>query len=184
MPLELNQKSAGRSPCTAGASAEFFNPSPKEHIMARQTTRKSAGKTTRKSPRGSAKNLQQAVAKSAQKIWLAGLGAFNAAQAEGTKAFERLVKQGKEIEQMTRNIAGDQIVAVASRAGTTLDKLEKVFEQRVEKALKALGVPTARDVSQLSRRVAELSNRVEKLTGKPAPRARRAASARKAAAAA
>ncbi|MFZ5558144.1 MAG: phasin family protein [Pseudomonadota bacterium] len=151
--------------------------------MARQTTRKSAGKTTRRSARGSAKNLQQTVARSAHQIWLAGLGAFTAAQEEGTKAFERLVKQGKEIEHMTRKMAGGQIDAVTTRASSTLDKLEKVFEQRVEKALKALGVPTAKDVHNLSRRVGELSSQVEKLASKPAtPRARRAAKPRKAAA--
>ncbi len=147
--------------------------------MARKTTRK----TTRKSTRATSASLPQSVANSAHQIWLAGLGAFTAAQEQGTKAFERLVKEGKEIEQMTRKMAGEQIGAVTSRAGTTLDKLEKVFEQRVERALKALGVPTAKDVNNLSRRVSELSSQVDKLAGRPAkaakPRARRASKAGK-----
>jgi poly(hydroxyalkanoate) granule-associated protein len=150
--------------------------------MARKTTRKTTGKTARKTATAgkSAKMLQQAVAKSAHQIWLAGLGAFTAAQEEGSKAFERLVHQGKEIEQMTRKMAGGQIDAVTSRATSTLDKLEKVFEQRVERALKALGVPSARDVHSLSRRVGELTTQVEKLSGKTVkPRARRAAKPRR-----
>ncbi|HEX9180287.1 MAG TPA: phasin family protein, partial [Burkholderiales bacterium] len=46
--------------------------------------------------------------------------------------------------------------------------LEKVFEERVARALKALGVPTAKEVDHLARRVAELTREVEALTGKPA----------------
>ncbi|WP_296444252.1 phasin family protein, partial [Rhodoferax sp. UBA5149] len=38
--------------------------------------------------------LTGSVKDSAQQIWQAGLGAFNKAQAEGTKAFEALVKEG------------------------------------------------------------------------------------------
>lgn len=62
---------------------------------------------------------------------------------------------------------------LASRATGTLDKLEHVFEERVARALKALGVPTAKDVDRLARRVAELDTHVEALIGKkarPAPR--------------
>ncbi len=36
--------------------------------------------------------LSDAVKESAQQIWLAGLGAFSKAQAEGGKVFEALVK--------------------------------------------------------------------------------------------
>ena len=38
-------------------------------------------------------HLSSSVKDSAQLIWQAGLGAFNKAQAEGTKAFEALVKE-------------------------------------------------------------------------------------------
>ena len=50
--------------------------------------------------------------------------------------------------------------ATTSRA---VSRLEHVFEQRVSRAIAALGVPSARDVRALSRQVAELQQSVEKL---------------------
>ena len=41
--------------------------------------------------------------------------------------------------------------------------LEKVFEERVSKAISKLGVPTSRDVRALSRQVAQLQASVEQL---------------------
>lgn len=50
-----------------------------------------------------------------------------------------------------------------SRTVEAVTHLEKVFEQRVSRAMSRLGVPTARDVRTLSRRVAELQASVERL---------------------
>jgi poly(hydroxyalkanoate) granule-associated protein len=44
-----------------------------------------------------------------------------------------------------------------------VSQLEKIFEQRVARALARLGVPTRRDVRALSRKVAELQASVESL---------------------
>ena len=52
--------------------------------------------------------------------------------------------------------ARDQTVRVVSQ-------LEKVFEQRVQKAVSRLGVPSAAEVRALSRQVAELKANVAKL---------------------
>lgn len=114
--------------------------------------------------------LAQAVAESGRQIWLAGLGAFAKAQEEGGKVFDLLVKQGKELEVRTREMAGGSVHEFTSRATGTLDKLEQVFEARVSRALKRLGVPTAREVEQLSKRVAHLNAQVEALIEKK-PRA-------------
>lgn len=123
------------------------------------------------------------VTESARQIWLAGLGAFARAQKEGGKVFENLVKQGQQLEAKTRELAGGRVEMLASRATGTLDKLEHVFEERVARALKALGVPTARDVDRLARRVAELDAHVEEMIGtKPRPAAKRAPRAKKTAA--
>jgi ElaB/YqjD/DUF883 family membrane-anchored ribosome-binding protein len=55
-------------------------------------------------------------------------------------------------------------------AGGTWDKLEQVFEDRVERALSKLGVYTQNDVQRLAARVDELSDAVNallKAAGKP-----------------
>lgn len=108
------------------------------------------------------------VKESGHEIWLAGLGAFAKAQEEGGKVYNALVKEGRHIEAKTRQQAGERVDELASRASGTIDRLEKVFEERVARALKALGVPTAKEVDHLARRVAELTREVEALTGKPA----------------
>ena len=143
-------------------------------------------------PVESAKDLSQSVLNSSHQIWLAGLGAFSRAQAEGMKVFETLVRQGERLEEKTRRAASDTAAAArgAARAkakemqqmaGGTWDKLEQVFEDRVERALSKLGVYTQNDVQRLAARVDELSDAVNELLkaagGKPVakPAGRRAA---------
>ncbi|MBV1775661.1 phasin family protein [Burkholderiaceae bacterium DAT-1] len=108
--------------------------------------------------------LTSTIKDSAQQIWLAGLGAFAKAQLEGTKVFDALVKEGETIQKKTRKVADEKIADVTGKAVDTWDKLEGVFEARVQRALSSLGVPSRKDIDVLSKRVAELSALVERLT--------------------
>ena len=92
-------------------------------------------------------HLAASVKESAQQIWLAGMGAFSKAQAEGGKVFETLVKEGISLQKKTQGLAEDKIS---------------------EKALGELGVPTAKDVDALVKRVDALAAAVAKLS-KTAP---------------
>lgn len=114
---------------------------------------------------GADSNLSATIRESAQQIWLAGLGAFAKAQAEGNKVFDALVREGEAIQAKTRKVAEDKVTEMAAKATGTWDKLEQVFENRVAKALNSLGVPTKRDIDALAKRVAELTAEVEKLNG-------------------
>lgn len=108
----------------------------------------------------------QAVRDSAQKIWLAGIGAFERAKADGPKMFEMLVKQGREFTGRARDAADQALRNVrkqANDAGGKWDKLEQVFEDRVSRSLGKLGVLTGRDVEDLSRQVRELNESVRNL---------------------
>ena len=136
--------------------------------------------------------LAQSVRESAQQIWLAGMGAFAKAQEGRLKVFEALIKEGSNLQRKTQNAAEEKIGEVThrmsamagdvgARAGQHWDKLESIFEQRTAKALNKLGVPTAKDVDALIRRVDELAAAVARLSkaearpaAKPAP-AKRAA---------
>jgi poly(hydroxyalkanoate) granule-associated protein len=113
---------------------------------------------------GTDNQLASTIKDSAQQIWLAGLGAFVKAQEEGSKLFEALVKEGEALQAKTRKAAEDRVVAFTGKATDTWDKLEKVFEDRVARAIHSLGVPTKQDVQALSRRVAELTEAVQKLS--------------------
>ena len=121
-----------------------------------------------------AKDLSKSVLESSRQIWLAGLGAFSRAQAEGMKVFESLVRQGEAVETKTRQAATEtasaarhaaqaQAKEVQQMAGGTWDKLEKVFEDRVARALSRLGVHTQSDVDRLAARVDALSEAVNEL---------------------
>jgi poly(hydroxyalkanoate) granule-associated protein len=118
--------------------------------------------------------LAHAVSESGREIWLAGLGAFATARHEGSKLFDLLVKEGKDLETRTRSFAGSSVTQLRSRATGTLGKLERAFEQRVAKAMKGVGVPTAREVEQLSRRVAQLDRNVAQLVSRKSGGNRRA----------
>lgn len=94
---------------------------------------------------------------------------------ESSKFFDRLVKEGGKLEGKGRKAASDTVSGVRddveNRVGkvretaqSNWDKLEKVFEQRVARALSKLGVPTSDEISQLSNRVAELNKRVRELS--------------------
>ena len=124
---------------------------------------------------GAADNqFSQTVKDSAQQIWLAGLGAFAKAQAEGMKAFSSLVKEGESIQSRTTKVAGEKVAEAAAKASGTWDKLEQVFEDRVARSLSSLGVPTKKDIETLSKRVAELTEVAQNLNGTAKP-TRRAA---------
>ena len=115
--------------------------------------------------------LANSVKESAREIWLAGMGAFAKAHAEGRQVFETLVKEGSSLQKKTQGVAEEKFGEVTSRmtsmadevtakAGQHWDKLESIFEERTAKALKKLGVPTAKDVQALVARVDALSAQV------------------------
>ena len=115
---------------------------------------------------GEATEMQFAarIRESANQIWLAGLGAFSKAQEEGLKMFESLVEEGEKIQEKTKTAADGRIAEGRSKATGAWDRLEQVFEDRVERALHRLNVPSRKDVDILSQRVAELTEMTKKLT--------------------
>ncbi|MBO9829179.1 phasin family protein [Xanthomonas sp. A2111] len=123
-----------------------------------------------------AEKLSKRLGESAQQVWLAGVGAFGRAQAEGGKLFETLVKEGLSLEQSTRKLAGGGVDAVRDavenrvgqareRAADTWDRLEKVFEDRVQRALRRLEVPSREDLGALIERVDALNGELRHLRG-------------------
>jgi poly(hydroxyalkanoate) granule-associated protein len=140
--------------------------------------------------------LIQTVRDSAQQIWMAGVGAFAKAQAEGGKVYEALVKEGEGLSKKTRKLAEARFAGMSGNVSKTAnewsnkaqssateawDKLEQVFEDRVARALNRLGVPTAREVASLTKQVETLTASVNRLSGKPAPRTAAAAAKKPAA---
>ena len=125
--------------------------------------------------------LASAVRDSAEQIWLAGLGAFAKAQQEGTKVFEALVREGDLLQRRTRAVTEERLEEVADRfteattqltrqASQSWDMLEQVFEDRVARALSHLGVPSTRDIRELTEMLKALDQRISELDAMPAAR--------------
>lgn len=111
--------------------------------------------------------IVDAVVGSAQQIWQAGLGAFARAQQEGTELFDKLVRDGVDLHELTQKMAGDKLSGVAERAGRladsvgrqasgSWDRIEKLFEERVARSMRALGVPSHDELDVLRGELAEL----------------------------
>jgi len=131
--------------------------------------------------------LAGTVKDSAQQIWLAGLGAFAKAQEEGSKVFDALVKEGMSIQRKTQAAAEEKLSEATARMATMAtglsskatgqwDKLENIFEERVSRALKKLGVPSSKDIDELIARIEELNRNVARLSAKSGAAPRTSAS--------
>ena len=101
------------------------------------------------------------VRESATRIWLAGLGAFSKAEQEGAKMFEALVAEGEKFQERT----DERLAEMREKATGTWNKLEKVFDDRVGRALHVFNVPSRKDIDVLSKRVNELTVTTKKLSG-------------------
>jgi len=163
--------------CRGGARAEATT----SHKTGGSMARKSKSRT--QSDPGSS-DAAQAIRDSAQKIWLAGLGAFERARTEGPRMFETLVEQGRNMGARAMGAADEALKSVreADYSGGRWDKLEQVFEDRVSKSLGRLGVLTARDVEDLSRQVSELNDTVRKMMAATTRQAAKGGGAKKGAA--
>ena len=130
-------------------------------------------------------------------IWLAGLGAMAQAQAQaraqGSKAFETLVADGLAFQRKSQAVAQEKLqeatahfnqlaqgissglhTGLVQPAGVKVDRLEHMFEDRVARALKSLGLPSAQEVADLQERVAALEAALAATASKAAPRKRAA----------
>ena len=122
-----------------------------------------------------AENLQSEVKDSAQKIWLAGLGAMSMAGEEGNKLFKTLIEKGQEFE--SRQTAAP-VDAVKTGIGSAKERVEDVWgrvesmiNERIGQAFQTFGVPTRDEIADLTNRVDALMDALNKLNAEKAPEA-------------
>lgn len=144
---------------------------------------------TRQAPAGTSEEpLVTAIRDSANRIFLAGLGAFAKAQEEGSKVFDslvdegtttfdRLVKEAGAVQTRAVGAADDTMAKMKTAAAETWNRLEGIFEDRVADVLRGLNVATKSDIDNLERRLKVLvaarkkpSGSSKKVPSRPAAR--------------
>ena len=105
---------------------------------------------------------------SAHDIWLAGLGAFALAGEEGGRLFKQLVKRGEGMEKVNKV----RIQKLTQRAGSfrgearhAVTRIATPIEAGMNSAMHRLGVPTRKEIANLTKRVEELTRVVSKARG-------------------
>jgi len=121
--------------------------------------------STPKKPAKGASHPKEPLHSAASKdIWLAGLGAMAQAQAA---AQEQIHEAAAHFNQLTQGLSA----GLAQPMAVKVDRLEHLFEDRVARALKSLGLPTAQEVADLQMRVAALEAALGKSATPAKPKA-------------
>ena len=121
-----------------------------------------------------AERITRELGGSAQQVWLAGIGALARAQSEGSRLFEQLAEEGRQVgsdpggngaaarlENLRQSL--DAAVGKAqARAGEAWESMGRVFEQRVQQALRQLEVPTREDLDALGARIDALTRELQR----------------------
>lgn len=116
------------------------------------------------------KDIQDEVKQSAQKIWLAGVGALASAEEEGSKLFNSLVKKGEQYEAQGKQRIGEvkaRVEQVVGKAEGSIDKLGDAVDEKVAETIQRLGVPSRDEINTLTKRVEELTIKVDQLKATP-----------------
>jgi len=115
-------------------------------------------------------DVQNEVVQSAQKIWLAGIGALVTAEEEGSKLFNSLVKKGEGYEAQGKQRVGDvraRVEQIVGQAEGSMERLGDALDEKVADAIKRLGVPSRDEIAQLTKSVEELTVKVDSLKATP-----------------
>ena len=99
------------------------------------------------------------------------------AQEKAGEVVDSLVKEGEKLRDQTRKLAEEKVGEMKERVGEvremvegaktkavdTLDNLEQLFEERVARALKRLGVPTRDDLQSIAKRLEAMNDLIQGL---------------------
>jgi hypothetical protein len=123
-----------------------------------------APSTPKKPAKGASHPSEPLHSAASKDIWLASLGAMAQAQAA---AQVQINEAAAHFNQMTQGLSAGLVQPMAPK----VDRLEHLFEDRVARALKSLGLPTAHEVADLQERVAALEATLGKSAAPAKPKA-------------
>jgi poly(hydroxyalkanoate) granule-associated protein len=160
----------------------------KDKRSARKRPRKQPGRRTAsaippqaRKARAGGEAAQVQLLQAVQQIWLAGMGAMGRGQRDGPAAFQDAVMEGLRLLNHSRSVAQGMVrdafesaqETLQSRVGNareqaqeTMDNIEALFQSRVQRVMRQMGVPTAEEIRILTRRVSELNENVRQLNAR------------------
>jgi len=113
--------------------------------------------------------MKKELKNSINNIWLAGLGVVSLAQKEAVKAYDALLKEGKNLETKSKKTvkevsgkAEKKLNTIRKVADKQFSKVENLFEIRIEKALKKFEIPSVKDIKALTSKVDTLVKELNK----------------------
>jgi poly(hydroxyalkanoate) granule-associated protein len=131
-----------------------------------------------------AKKVDESILDAANKIWMAGLGAVQTAEKEGSKLFKSLVDKGVDFQSMRREVSQRQLDKISSivkgGVGSVKGKIDDItqqkegvwdkfrIEQTISSVMKTFGVATKREIDSLNKKIDSLSKAVGDM--KPGPK--------------
>ena len=115
-------------------------------------------------------DLGKTARRSARAIWNAHRAALETTRVEAGKVFGIALDQSQKLSSRGRDVADSVVGNLAGAADEQLSTLEQSLQQGVSRVIRRIGLPTAKDVNTLSRRVDALTARVMARTVKKSKR--------------
>jgi poly(hydroxyalkanoate) granule-associated protein len=115
------------------------------------------------------KDIRKFVKESAQKCFLAGLGAISIASEKGSRILEDLIKKGRDFEFKGKDgieSMQDRTAEIKKMAETYGKTFESAMDEKLKKVIHKIGIPTREDISTLTKRVEILMANVEGILSK------------------
>ena len=106
-------------------------------------------------------HLGKAARRSAGTILNAHREAFETTLHEAGKVLELAIKESQNFRSRARSRADGVVEDLAGAADDQVTAFEKVLQKRISRVIERIGLPTAKDVNALSRRVEALAKKVE-----------------------
>lgn len=106
-------------------------------------------------------DLGKTARRSARTIWNAHRAAIETTRHEAGKLFGAALNQSQKLNARSRNTMDGVVENLAGAADEQISTLEQALQQGMNRVIHRIGLPTARDVNALSRRVDALSAKVK-----------------------
>jgi len=106
-------------------------------------------------------DLGKAARRSARTIWNAHRSALETTRDEAGKVFGVAMNETQKLNARSRDKVDGVVEDLAGAADERISTLEKTLQQGVDRVIRRIGLPTAKDVNALSRRVDALSAKVK-----------------------